>query len=156
MDFPLIVIQILQLTKSRISINNSNLFSQYVNCKSTQGYTALHYASYRGNIEIIKVLIENGAEIETPNVQGINVLHMAAQGNQPASFVYFVEKYKLSIQGVDIAGSTPLHWACYSGSEDMINFLLAYEETDLNAQDKEGFTPLHLSILSGITNNKTR
>ena len=142
--------QLIELTKNRLSHEDFDKFKLWINFKSTQGYSALHYASYRGNIEIIKLLIENGADVDVTNLLGINVLHMASQGNEPNSIVYFVEKHKLKLNKKDDSGSTPLHWACYSGSEDVLNFILAYKDNDLNIQDKEGYTPLHLSVLSGI------
>lgn len=53
------------------------------------------------------------------------------------------------IQVEDSKGSTPLHWACYSGSESAVNALLAWE-SEIDCQDKiYGLTPLHLAVLSG-------
>lgn len=53
------------------------------------------------------------------------------------------------IQVEDSKGSTPLHWACYSGSESAVNALMAWE-AEIDCQDKiYGLTPLHLAVLSG-------
>lgn len=134
--------------KVRLGINSKKIISSFINRKSTQGFTALHYASYRGNIDIVTKLIDNGAEIEVTNNRGINVIHMAAQGNQPSTLVYFKDKYFLNIQSIDEMGSTPLHWACYTGSEVAVHFLLSWN-VDINAQDREGLTPLHLAVMSG-------
>ncbi len=41
-------------------------------------FTALHYASFRGNIDIIEELIENKADINIVNQYGLNVMHIAA------------------------------------------------------------------------------
>ena len=122
---------------------------KWIDHKNNKGYTALHYASFRGNIFNINVLIENGGDINVTNSEGINLLHMAAQGNQPNSLIYLIEKYHLNIHNVDMAGSTPLHWACYAGSEEVFNYILSFKNTDLNIRDKLGYTPLHLSVLSG-------
>ena len=43
--------------------------------------------------------------------------------------------------------STPLHWACFAGSDTAIYYLLAWG-FDVNAQDNVGNTPLHLAIKS--------
>jgi ankyrin repeat protein len=133
----------------KIRLGNKEEVKKWVNERSEQGYTAIHYASYRGNIEIIEKLIENGAEIEVVNKRGLNVMHMASQGNQPASLVYFKEKFDLNFQTPDDLGSTPLHWASYTGSEIAVIFLLSWEP-NINAKDREGLTPLHLSVMSGI------
>lgn len=52
---------------------------EWVNLKThDDGFTALHYASFRGNIVLIKLLIKNGADINSKNKFGINMLHVAA------------------------------------------------------------------------------
>lgn len=53
------------------------------------GFTALHFASFRGNIALIKLLMKNGADMYIRNNFGINVMHVAAQGDQPISLFYF-------------------------------------------------------------------
>jgi palmitoyltransferase len=42
------------------------------------GFTALHFASFRGNLTLIKMLLENGADMNLRNNFGINVMHVAA------------------------------------------------------------------------------
>lgn len=127
----------------------------WVNAKNNQGFTVLHYASYKGNIEVIKMLIENKANVEEVNNRGLNMLHLAAQGDQPPSLVYFKEKFMMNITSLDEMGSTPLHWACYSSSERALEFILSWD-VNTNQPDKEGLTPLHLAVSSGIIHNKIR
>jgi palmitoyltransferase len=128
---------------------SKKVFYELLNRKGgKQGYVAIHYASYRGNVELIKKFISLGADYKLLNNEGLNVLHMAAQGNQPASLVYFVEEKQMDLKLKDHVGSTPLHWACYIGAENAIDFILS-NNIEINAQDNEGFTPLHLAVLSG-------
>lgn len=150
MNMTLIVSTMIDELKLRLGADAKPEITKWVNEKSEQGYTAIHYASYRGNIDIINKLIENGAEVEVTNKRGLNVLHMAAQGNQPNALVYFKDKYFLNIQSVDELGSTPLHWACYTGSENSVVFLLSWS-LDVNSKDREGLTPLHLAVMSERT-----
>lgn len=42
------------------------------------GFTALHFASFRGNLTIIEQLIDNGCDIYAKNNYGINVMHVGA------------------------------------------------------------------------------
>jgi palmitoyltransferase ZDHHC13/17 len=81
------------------------------------------------------------------NVYGASVLHISAQGDQPAPLVYFINEKGMDINEVDNRGSTPLHWACYSKSEFALSYLLALKP-NLEIQDNLGFTPLHLAIRS--------
>ena len=41
-------------------------------------FTALHYASFRGSIEVCDLLIERGADYKMKNIYGLNVMHIAA------------------------------------------------------------------------------
>ena len=51
----------------------------WVNSKTEEdGFSALHFASFRGNINAINLLLETGADIYARNDFGINVLHVAA------------------------------------------------------------------------------
>lgn len=150
MNLSLIVSTMIEEMKLRLGAEGKIEIIKWVNEKSEQGYTAMHYASYRGNIDIINKLIENGADFEIINKRGLNVLHMAAQGNQPNSLVYFKDKYSMNIQSVDDLGSTPLHWACYTGSENAVIYLISWN-VDINCKDKEGLTPLHLAVMSERT-----
>jgi hypothetical protein len=89
-------------------------------------FSALHYAAYRGNIEMIEILIEIGADVNCKNKFGLGVLHVAAQGDQPAILFYFHILLKMDILIKDKSGSTPLHWACFSCSELALIYLLAW------------------------------
>lgn len=139
---------LISAVKQQIGSRNSD-FLTWVNFKTDVGFTALHYASYRGNLSIIIQLIELGAQILATTERGMNVMHVAAQGDQPGSLVYFKQIHNLSVMSVDKTGSTVLHWACYSGSESAINYILSWEP-NLNETDNEGLTPLHLAVVSGI------
>jgi ankyrin repeat protein len=46
--------------------------------KGEEGFTALHFASFHGNMKLIKMLISHGANIHAKNRQDINMLHVAA------------------------------------------------------------------------------
>jgi len=42
------------------------------------GFTALHFASFKGNPDVCEMLIDIGADINAKNNFGINMLHVAA------------------------------------------------------------------------------
>ena len=51
----------------------------YVNTPTAKDkFTALHFASFKGNLKIIDLLIKKGADIREPNFYGLNMLHVAA------------------------------------------------------------------------------
>ena len=127
----------------------------WLNAKTEEdGFTALHFASFRGNVGLITLLLGSGADMYARNNFGINVLHVAAQGDQPISLYFFKQK-GLDIKSKDNRSSTPMHWACYSKSEIALCYLLSWVH-DLNEQDVEGLTPLHLAVKSVESLRSTR
>ena len=59
---------------------------------SAEEFTALHLASFKGNMDAIRALIAYGANIHAVNKFGLNMLHVAAQGDVACSLYFFKEK----------------------------------------------------------------
>ena len=109
-----VIITIIEKTKIRLGLDNkSNItseeksqnektFKDFIN-EQTEGdnQTALHYASFRGNIKIIKLLIANHADINSLTHTGYNMIHKAAMGNKPSAIIYFNKKYNMSLEDTD-------------------------------------------------------
>jgi palmitoyltransferase len=94
--------------------------------KNVNGFTPLHYASFHGDHKVIKYLVKNGANMQALNPDGMGMMHLAAQGDQPYSLTYF-KTYGLSIDAKDFQSSTPLLWAFQSVSILAIYYLLGWE-----------------------------
>lgn len=55
------------------------ILKTWVNAKTNNDdFSALHYAAFRGNIDICKTLIDLGADKNVKNVHGLGLLHIAA------------------------------------------------------------------------------
>ena len=140
---------------------NPQGLKKFINKKNDQGVSPLHYASFRGNVKIIKLLIENGADIYIKTKRNLNVIHYSCQGNKPNSLMFFYlellqkKDYNL-IKEQDSGGSSPLHWAAYSSAEDVLLYLINLDifknkeekQSFIDKKDKHGYTPLHLSVIS--------
>ena len=112
---------------------NEKHLKDFINEKNNKGITALHYASNKGNVHIIKLLIKNGADEFSLSNRELNIFHFCAQGRKPNSLMYFYVTYKDHmekrdlinlIKSVDMGGSTPLHWAAYSNAEELLLYIL--------------------------------
>lgn len=130
--------------------DSKDIISEWINTPNNKGDTCLHYASYKGNYNLLKTLAKYNVNAKYKNKQGNTVMHNAAQGNQPLSFIFFNQKFNVSATEGNNDGSTPLHWACYTGSEIAFNFILSFY-SNINIQDKDGLTPLHLAVISERT-----
>ena len=145
LNYEEIIIAIINSTKARL-ISNKQKFDEFINeVEETEGFTPLHYSSFRGNIKICSILIENGANINKLSIHNYNMIHMAAKGNQPGTIVFFKEKYLQKIEALDDKGCTPLHLAVQYGSEAALLFLLAFG-VNVNYKDNKGYTPLHYAV----------
>lgn len=120
----------------------------WVNLKNDEGFCAFHFASFKGNLQIIRLLEEYGANLFEKNKKGLNALHIASQGDQPISIAFFMDK-GIFLTDKDHNGNTALHWAAHSGAENAIASLASWG-SPMNDQDFiYGCTPLHLAVNSG-------
>ena len=147
-----ISLNLYELSKEIIILAKSNLspkeFTSFINQGTNKGQTPLHYASFVGNIKLIKLLIENGADISSETNNGFNVLHLSIMGNKVTPFYYFIQKYNVNINSKDSKDNTSLHLATYFNSKKIFNYLLTNDKIEINSKNKEGFTPLHFAVVS--------
>lgn len=90
-----------------------------------------------------------GSKLDPVNKDGLGLVHMAAQGDQPLILTYLQSKL-VDICLQDKKGGTPLHWAAYMGCEITSSVLLSWN-VPVNSKDLDGQTPLHLACLAGNT-----
>lgn len=57
-----------------------NEIAAWMNCPTlcSYGFYPLHYACFQGDVEVIKLVIKNGGEINLPNKYGVLPVHAAA------------------------------------------------------------------------------
>jgi ankyrin repeat protein len=114
--------------------------------------TALIYACQNDHIEVVKVLLAAGANVNAVNCYGNSGLHEAAR-------LGYVALLKLLIEAgahVNLAnhkGSTPMHFCCYGeasneNSIEVIKALLA-AGSNINIMDHRNLTPLLVCCTSG-------
>ena len=90
-----------------------------VDVRNEQGYMVVNFAGYRGHVNIVRVLMKCGAEVKRGNGMGMGMLHLAAQGDRPST-VLLLHSLSLPLNAPDHRGSTPLHWAAFSGSHKTV------------------------------------
>ena len=145
--------------KSDNLIKNINIFKYFINSKAkSNGYTPLHYAilsydslfqlSTQQNINIIKFLLSNYADIKIKTKSNQNVLHLCAISNNTNALVLFKEKYLININEKDDQLKTPLHYCAEKNNYECLNILINYKDIDVDCIDIKGNTPLHYAIIN--------
>ncbi|KAK3088028.1 hypothetical protein FSP39_013681 [Pinctada imbricata] len=150
-----------------------------INMRDEDDVTPLHYAARYDHLEVVKVLIENGANVNCIDDELLTPLHYAARYKRdrhkkgtpgsteepPANgrplrsistdladpVVDYLVQSSANINQFDKYGLTPLHYACMRGNEMALRQLLTYPELNIEAVDKQGMTALHMAATHNHT-----
>ena len=128
----------------RSAINSGYDINQY----GPNGKTPLHHASALGYLEIVKLLIQNGADLNLETVpRGSTPLHLAVNGQFPQVVSYLLQQ-GANVNAVDSSGKTPIFYAIGSDPEDLnIVGLLVENRANIDHQDSRLNTPLHYAVI---------
>jgi len=115
-------------------------------CYSHDGWTPLHLAVFFGHIDLVRFLLEAGAEIDalSKNGQDLTPLHSALANPHHAKVGLLLIEKGADITLAQSQGYTPLHYAAANGSDDVVIRLLAMNAIR-SAKTKDGKTPLDLA-----------
>jgi len=113
------------------------------------GYTALHKASGRGHLEIVKYLVSTGSDLRAETVRhaehkrrNLNAcnktlpVHLACENGHLEVVKYFVEECGITVDTVDGYGRSLLFYACKSNNPELVEYLA---EKDNTLIDKTAF-----------------
>lgn len=106
--------------------------------------TALHYAAYDNDLELLSILIKKGAKIEAQDEFGLTPLHRAAYWNNIEAVQFLIES-GADLTVTDNCGSTVLHQAVLGSALDVVRFLLT-QKINTHVLNIDGLTPLELAL----------
>lgn len=134
------------------------------------GATPLHWAALRGQADVAKLLLAQGADVNVRNKDGETPLQVAERakrsdvaqllksagapisgfvdavrdGNLPRAKQLLAENRGLLNQKDAQFGATPLHWAALKGHADVVEYLVS-QGADVQATNNNGETPLKVA-----------
>ena len=114
------------------------------------GRTPLHKAAFKGNTEIVKMLLEAGANPNKADKEAKTPLHEAVISGRRPEIVKLLLDTGADPTKADLDGRTPLYWAALMGHKNMVKFLLDAGILPTKA-DHGGRTPLFHAVLLGNT-----
>ena len=110
---------------------------------SSREFTALHLATSSGNKEMVKTLIDAGANISAQTYDGVTPLHNAA-ANDSVELAQLLLTAGADANACNIDHETPLHVAALFGGKRLASLLID-AGSDISAKDCYENTALHIA-----------
>ncbi|XP_065340589.1 serine/threonine-protein phosphatase 6 regulatory ankyrin repeat subunit C isoform X2 [Cloeon dipterum] len=113
-----------------------------------RGDYALHLAARKKDVEVARILVEYGAEVDAQNNEGQCALHISADVGDDA-MVRFFFAVRASASIVDKQDRTPMHLAAEKGHASIIETLVDKFKASIWERTKDGSTLMHIASLNG-------
>lgn len=126
-------------------VENSRL--EDLNRRDLNGNTPLIWAAAEGRLDLVQVLVDQGADINRANFSGENALYIASSEGHDA-IVRLLLEHGANPNCKNLEEATPAHIAAANGHLAVLDVLLKHGGY-MNAQDEEGDTPLHWAVREG-------
>jgi ankyrin repeat protein len=139
-------LQLVEVVEKLLKFNNIDINAQ----DNEHQFTPLHYSINNYNLEITKLLLKEGADVNIQDAFGNTILHYIANDSN-MEFYYEVKKIskKINYNLWNIDSKIPLHLLLENyepNYEDLVKDFIV--DSNLNIQDNKGNTVLH--ILCGL------
>ncbi|SPR12432.1 ankyrin repeat domain-containing protein [Orientia tsutsugamushi] len=107
--------------------------------------SALHEAVHKQHVDIVKLMLDSGADPNVQNMYGATPLHFAIVDNCNVDIIYLLLDKNANINAQNKNGSTPLHNAAFHGRNSIIMQIISNSAADIDLQDNDGQTLLHIA-----------
>ncbi|WP_265035361.1 MULTISPECIES: ankyrin repeat domain-containing protein [unclassified Wolbachia] len=115
--------------------------------KQAQLDKKLLIAAESGDLDEVKDLVKQGADLGAKNNNGIMFLHYASLSGQVDAVKYCTEN-GINLEAKDNSGKTPLHYASVKGQVGVVEYFIK-NGANLEAKDMFDMTPLHYASWNG-------
>ena len=120
-----------------------------VNCMYKKRYSPIQQASMHGDLKVLELLLENGADVHSVCETGHTALHLALISANHRRFEEIV--LALLLHGSDVnvrgrRGRTAIHIAVQYSSTAIVNILLNHG-ADISKRDDENCNALHMASI---------
>jgi len=122
-----------------------------VNANHNKDETLLHYAAKVGNLDVMRLLLGKGIDVNVKQNDGTTPLHLASLYNIDSNVVKFLLDNGADVNAKSDYGTTPLHSVANRDSFEAVKLFLE-NGADSNAKDNHGYTSLHYAAHKGSVN----
>jgi ankyrin repeat protein len=119
-----------------------------INTTNNSGATPLILASRKGHLQVVRNLVQLGADIQAEDKQGVNALFAAIAENQVPVVAFLADQTDINQQ--DKQGFTPLMRAVLKNNKALVQALVE-KNADLNVKDYRGDTALVMAEDNKLT-----
>lgn len=109
-----------------------------------RGETALIAASYQGNVKIVNILLQKGADVNVKTGADRTALMYAVE-NDSIDIIKLLVQEKANVNSQDYSGMTPLMMATSTNKIEIVDILLKHG-ADVNLTDKRNNTALSWAL----------
>ena len=120
-------------------------YPQYASARGGVCGTALHSASYKGHLQVVRYLLRHGVDVNVRD-SGKDTPFLLASWQGYSDVAQCLLEHGADVELRDQLDNTPLNLAARYGQFDAVRFLLEHN-ADFNPPDRNGWTPLHNSIM---------
>lgn len=118
--------------------------------ESKYGVSSIHEAVRIGSADLLELLVQEGADVNAANDNGLTPLHMAAYlGARDTADVLIARGADVNAKARD--GITPLHTAAQMGRLGVVQLLIERQADPLARSTSDGSTPEELASRLGHT-----
>jgi len=133
------------LEEERIRAEQDNTVPIINKVHDNDGKTPLQVATQHGRLNNMKLLLDQGADVNAKDKAGQTALYVAVQQNKNTDSIKLLLDKGADINTKDKVGRTALHIAVQYKSIDSVKCLLD-EGADINTKNMFGQTALHIAV----------
>lgn len=114
------------------------------------GWTVLHAAAQGGNVDIIKIIIEQGPEIllTTRDNKDHLSLYLACESNKVDAAKFLLQRYAQCVPPLEF-DIDDVFASVYGGNLEIVKLLYSTNMESFKKAHEKGSTPLHIACLQG-------
>ncbi|XP_046370254.2 ankyrin-2-like [Haliotis rufescens] len=132
-----------ELVKYVLALNSVD-----INSRTEDGRTPAMIAASKGHKDMLKLLVNKGADLSLVNSHGEDVLHISLLCEDMEMVKYILTQDVVNINGADKDGRTPVSLAAENGCIDMFDLVVS-KGADLSSRDVAGNTILQSACSGG-------